>query len=561
MELDEKWIRAHLPKGLEGEPSDCFSGEYLDGLTVMAEGERGGPDAVVYRAKDEEDLRWWQLEQICRFIREKDPPARKTWRYSRDHAENGRWYYVERRQYDYNAIEDDRLYGFECFLRNLKACFPPDRWEKKVREHVRLMNFWYKAPHWDYDRQRLCFVEISDSREHDGDGVEEPRPGSILRVVDSEGKGAERVATYSEEDLKYASEFREEIHREALAIVRKTRPHITEVVDRHPAEDYFQEHWDYPGKWYTMVSIPYGYGSRKAFVDAIVRDTLSGQVPEKEQTYTQELRDMAKTEPGRRRLTKQLDAKPDGYEELFVVEVDRKNRSFRAVGTDSEGRYILEHFEEYSLGSATGSTSAYYVLTDLEYGRYARLALLNGQLKEADYDRLTARPEKAPKQEDDPFSLLLAAYPDLAVDYCIVPGDPYSRLEGAEAHRRALSQACRKLFAPDGEEEGWQYDLRRAKGTRMETQALFSSRYPKTGVNYRKAFLYPPHENSYTGEDFVRVNAALFPNGTDGLEVYEWTTDWSDYFDEGHEWWGALCLTVYDKSLSRFAVILASATD
>ena len=61
--------------------------------------------------------------------------------------------------------------------------------------------------------------------------------------------------------------------------------------------------------------------------------------------------------------------------------------------------------------------------------------------------------------------------------------------------------------------------------------------------------------------DFDRVNAALFPNGTNELEVYEWTTDWSDYFDEGHEWWGALCFTVYDKTLDRFAVIMASATD
>ena len=43
--------------------------------------------------------------------------------------------------------------------------------------------------------------------------------------------------------------------------------------------------------------------------------------------------------------------------------------------------------------------------------------------------------------------------------------------------------------------------------------------------------------------------------------MYEWTTDWSDYFDEGREWWGTLCLTVYDKTLGRFAVILASATD
>lgn len=185
------------------------------------------------------------------------------------------------------------------------------------------------------------------------------------------------MAKYSEQDLKYASELREGVHREALAIVRKTRPHITEVVDRHPVEDYFQEHWDYPGQWYTVVSIPYGYGSRKALIDAIVRDTLTADGP------------TVRREPGRR-LSNQLDAKPSGYREIFTVDVDQKSHSFRAVGVDSAGRYILEHCEEYSLGSATGSTAAYYILTDAEYRRYARLALVNGHLDEADYDRLTA---------------------------------------------------------------------------------------------------------------------------------------------------------------------------
>ena len=78
---------------------------------------------------------------------------------------------------------------------------------------------------------------------------------------------------------------------------------------------------------------------------------------------------------------------------------------------------------------------------------------------------------------------------------------------------------------------------------------------------YRGAFLYPPHGVPYTDADFDRLNAALFPKGKDGLEVYRWTTDWSSYFDDGHEWWGALCLTVYEKSMGRYAVILASATD
>jgi hypothetical protein len=48
------------------------------------------------------------------------------------------------------------------------------------------MNRWFREPHWDYDRSALRFIEISDSREHDSyeDYQEEPRPGSIIEIVD-----------------------------------------------------------------------------------------------------------------------------------------------------------------------------------------------------------------------------------------------------------------------------------------------------------------------------------------------------------------------------------------
>ena len=255
---------------------------------------------------------------------------------------------------------------------------------------------------------------------------------------------------------------------------------------------------------------------------------------------------------GRKKLTNQLDGKPDDYQELFVVEIDQKNRSFRAVGVDAKGRYILEQYAEYSLGSATGSTSRYSVLTDLEYGRYARLALLNGQLKEEDYHRLTAEPIKAPKRGKDSFYQLLAGYPDLVVNYCIVENERYV---GYESHRKALKTACGEIC------RDWNSKPDQAIGKSIAADEMFSSKYQPEKLNYRKAFLYPPHENSYTGKDFVRVNAVLFPNGTDELEVYEWNTDWSEYFDEGHEWWGTICLTVYDKTLDRFVVIMSSATD
>lgn len=282
---------------------------------------------------------------------------------------------------------------------------------------------------------------------------------------------------YSEQDLKYARELREDIHREALEIVRKTRPDVTTVVDPHPAEDYFQAYWDYPGRWYTMVAIPSGYRSRKAFVDAIVRDTLTAAGP---------------------------------------------------------------------------------MLTDAEYRRYARPAPVNGDPDGADYARLTAQ-RQAPEREDDALSALLAGYPDIAVKYCIVKRE--GRYLGYESHRAALKSAWRVCLSTDEDGGPWQGSPALATGKRITVDELFSSQERDGLLSYRRAFLYPPHGNGYTGRDFVRVNAALFPNGTDGLEAYRWSTDWTEYFDEGREWWGTLCLTVYDESLDRFAVIAASATD
>lgn len=183
--------------------------------------------------------------------------------------------------------------------------------------------------------------------------------------------------------------------------------------------------------------------------------------------------------------------------------------------------------------------------------------------------------------EEDPFYDLLEEYPSCAVDYCIVKAEHGH--EGVEEHRLALLSASRKLFTD--EENGeiiWNFDIDKAAAVRISTEELFSlseeSRkekdYRRVGDvvffnqvtdggrrSYRQAFLLPPSAGPYSERDFRKVNAALFPKGTDELEIYEWTTDWSEYFDEGREWWGTLCVTAYDKSLDRFVVIMASATD
>ncbi|MBO4314063.1 MAG: hypothetical protein J5838_07185, partial [Desulfovibrio sp.] len=65
----------------------------------------------------------------------------------------------------------------------------------------------------------------------------------------------------------------------------------------------------------------------------------------------------------------------------------------------------------------------------------------------------------------------------------------------------------------------------------------------------------------YAENDFIALNEALFPDATAPLSVFEWSTDGSNYFDAGHEWWGAACWSIYDDSLDRYVVITASATD
>lgn len=82
-----------------------------------------------------------------------------------------------------------------------------------------------------------------------------------------------------------------------------------------------------------------------------------------------------------------------------------------------------------------------------------------------------------------------------------------------------------------------------------------------TTVPYWYAFLEPVYGRRNKPEDFKKVNKVLFPNGTATIDIYEWTTDWSDFFDDGHEWYGACCWSVYDKILNRYVVMLVSATD
>lgn len=76
-------------------------------------------------------------------------------------------------------------------------------------------------------------------------------------------------------------------------------------------------------------------------------------------------------------------------------------------------------------------------------------------------------------------------------------------------------------------QNGKQYD--RAKGNRC-----FGVPQP---IPYWYAFLEPPYGVPYLTSDFIKFNDVLFPF-KDETEVYRWNDDFSNYFDDGKEWWG-----------------------
>ena len=183
------------------------------------------------------------------------------------------------------------------------------------------------------------------------------------------------------------------------------------------------------------------------------------------------------------------------------------------------------------------------------------------------------------------------------VDYYLLSDDqPYA---GPDSHKEALRVVFERLGESSAEKKEevrkmwgdeiadqlhpWVYDLNKAQPSPLDPQELFycpniidtdyygNARYDAewepndenfgTTVPYWYAILEPVQGRRNKPEDFKKVNEILFPNGTDALDIYEWTTDWSDYFDAGHEWYGACCWSIFDKSMNRYVVMLVSATD
>ena len=167
---------------------------------------------------------------------------------------------------------------------------------------------------------------------------------------------------------------------------------------------------------------------------------------------------------------------------------------------------------------------------------------------------------------NDPFYLEYRFYDRCVLDYCILESSDY---DGEITHKNAILYFIKKI-----NKNGCDYSFypEKMKGSLINIQDFFElpnnyeqEKYHISTNDFNRPywflFLNPPYQTNYTINDFIKINDLLFPRGKENLEIYDWNVDWSDYFDDGLEWWGARCISIYDKSLNRFVIILASATD
>lgn len=184
-------------------------------------------------------------------------------------------------------------------------------------------------------------------------------------------------------------------------------------------------------------------------------------------------------------------------------------------------------------------------------------------------------------KEHKVYELLKNSYDECLIDYVILYDDiPYL---GEESHKRAVVEAFKILNARERIENRYNKNGEllccivpdKMSSRRIDADEFFA--LPKDSYYYSKpagsrchsipseipywyAFLETPYGNDYLVKDFENINNILFPF-IDSLEIYRWNDDFSYYFDNGKEWWGTGCWSVYDKTTQIYTIIAASLTD
>ncbi len=147
-----------------------------------------------------------------------------------------------------------------------------------------------------------------------------------------------------------------------------------------------------------------------------------------------------------------------------------------------------------------------------------------------------------------------------------------------EANREAEKNFDWSDFPPHAHLKPFEWDESRLIGKLISFEEFIGTRAPKPKElsptswaipnvdGLMTAFFHPPYGIRGSPQSkmllFDRLIDALSgPSSYDALAIYSWDTSCSNYFDDGHEWWGAFFWTVSRKSDMIFIVVVASATD
>lgn len=175
-------------------------------------------------------------------------------------------------------------------------------------------------------------------------------------------------------------------------------------------------------------------------------------------------------------------------------------------------------------------------------------------------------------KEHKVYNLLRNKYKRVGIDYVILCIEEI--YTGAETHKKAVIEAFKILnnrydyIEITIETEKMDCSVSSIEDLLSLPESDYYDTRPKgnryfsipTPLTYWFAFLEPPYGVTYLKDDFISFNNILFPNKND-TEVYRWNNTFSNYFDEGKEWWGTGLWSVYDEKTGIMVIIGASLTD
>ncbi|HTL30583.1 MAG TPA: hypothetical protein VL282_15235 [Tepidisphaeraceae bacterium] len=157
---------------------------------------------------------------------------------------------------------------------------------------------------------------------------------------------------------------------------------------------------------------------------------------------------------------------------------------------------------------------------------------------------------------------LLARYHAMGgvLDYVFLKAEEESSSE--LIHRKA---ALRGMAMIAGRESRAQFDDEiRWDGTKLVGEPIDVLAHPMPN-GYRPAFFSPPYALRGSAIEqadlFAAINRYVFGSEPQRAEMFSWSTDWSNYFDAGHEWWGAFYRTIRPRDAGYIAVVGASSSD